>query len=91
MENTHQALGPDPLERLSAVLVERLGASWVHATCPGNRAVTLIHAVTGRRIGADPYQGRIILQTWTRGADAFTPTVAYTSDLGKHEDLEPRG
>ncbi|MFE1383432.1 hypothetical protein ACFW6S_31235 [Streptomyces sp. NPDC058740] len=85
--DTDPAMRPDPLERLGAVLIERLGAAWVPATRPGERAVTLVHAVTERRIGADPYQGRIILQAWTKGTTAFTPTAAYTPDLNRHEDV----
>ncbi|MFD9246088.1 hypothetical protein ACFV0D_30030 [Streptomyces sp. NPDC059556] len=79
---------PDPLERLGATLIERLGAAWVPDTRPGDRAVTLVHTVTDRRIGADPYQGRIILQAWTKGTRAVTPTGAYTPDLSGHEGLE---
>ncbi|MFF5393243.1 hypothetical protein ACFY5H_33875 [Streptomyces sp. NPDC013012] len=78
---------PDPLERLGAVLIERLGGAWVPDTRPGDRAVTLVHTVTDRRIGADPYQGRIILQAWTKGTTAVTPTAAYTPDLTRHEDV----
>ncbi|MET9954535.1 hypothetical protein ABZ135_23735 [Streptomyces sp. NPDC006339] len=79
---------PDPLERLGAVLILRLGSAWVPATRPGERAVTLLHTVTNRRIVADPYQGRIILQARTDNTDAFTPTGSYTPDLTGHEDLE---
>ncbi|MFI1719197.1 hypothetical protein [Streptomyces litmocidini] len=81
------AMKPDPLERLGAALIQRLGGAWVPDTRPGERAVTLVHAVTDRRIGADPYQGRIILQAWTKGTTAVTPTAAYTPDLTGHEDL----
>ncbi|MGW3521463.1 hypothetical protein [Streptomyces hydrogenans] len=86
--DTDPTVRPDPLERLGAVLIERLGAAWVPDTRPGDRAVTLVHTVTDRRIGADPYQGRIILQARTKGTTAFTPTGAYTPDLTGHEDLE---
>ncbi|MFC7796232.1 hypothetical protein [Streptomyces cinereoruber] len=86
--DTDPAMGPDPLERLGAVLIERLGGAWVSDTRPGDRAVTLLHSVTDRRVGADPYQGRIILQAWTKGTTAFTPTASYTPDLTGHEDLE---
>ncbi|MFB8166055.1 hypothetical protein [Streptomyces rubiginosohelvolus] len=85
--DTDPTMRPDPLERLGAVLIERLGAAWVPDTRPGERAVTLVHTVTDRRIGADPYQGQIILQAWTKGTTAFTPTAAYTPDLTGHEDL----
>nr|WP_012477070.1 hypothetical protein [Streptomyces sp. FR1]ABC67429.1 hypothetical protein pFRL1.41 [Streptomyces sp. FR1] len=85
---TDPAMGPDPLERLGAVLIERLGGSWVPATRRGERAVTLLHSVTDRRIIADPYQGQIILQARTETTDAFTPTGAYTPDLTGHEDLD---
>ncbi|MFJ5787918.1 hypothetical protein [Streptomyces hydrogenans] len=86
--DTDPALTPDPLERLGAVLIQRLGAAWVPAIRPGERAVTLLHTVTDRRIVADPYQGRIILQAWTETTEAFTPTGSYTPDLTGHEDLE---
>ncbi|MER7540126.1 hypothetical protein ABTX77_35915 [Streptomyces sp. NPDC097704] len=86
--DTDPAMRPDPLERLGAVLIERLDGVWVPDTRPGDRAVTLRHTVTDRRIGADPYQGRIILQAWTKGAGAVTPTGSYTPDLTGHEDLE---
>lgn len=85
--DTDPAMRPDPLERLGAVLIERLGGAWVPAARPGDRAVTLLHTVTDSRIGADPYQGRIILQVWTKGTDAFTPTGSCTPDLTGHEDL----
>ncbi|MFE7517123.1 hypothetical protein ACFU8I_38730 [Streptomyces sp. NPDC057540] len=85
--DTDPALRPDPLERLGAVLIERLGGAWVPDSRPGERAVTLLHTVTDRRIGADPYQGRIILQAWTKGTTTFTPTAAYTPDLNRYEDL----
>ncbi|MEW5627221.1 hypothetical protein AB1388_11700 [Streptomyces hydrogenans] len=88
MTTTDPALAPDPLERLGAVLIEHLGAAWVPATRPGERAVTLLHTVTDRRIVADPYQGRIILQARTETTDAFTPTGSYTPDLTGHEDME---
>jgi hypothetical protein len=52
--DTDQAMRPDPLERLGAVLIERLGGAWVPATQPGDPAVTLLHAITDCRIGADP-------------------------------------
>ncbi|MEU3400661.1 hypothetical protein [Streptomyces filamentosus] len=86
--DTDPTMRPDPLERLSAVLIQRLGAAWVPDTRPGDRAVTLVHTVTDRRIGADPYQGQIILQAWTKGTTAFTPTGAYTPPLTGQEDLE---
>ncbi|MER8233169.1 hypothetical protein [Streptomyces sp. NPDC094049] len=86
--DTAPTMRPDPLERLGAVLVDRLGGAWVPDTRPGDRAVTLLHSVTDRRIGADPYEGRIILQAWTKGTTAFTPTASYTPDLTGHEDLE---
>ncbi|MEU9858952.1 hypothetical protein [Streptomyces sp. NPDC047974] len=86
--DTDPTMRPDPLERFGAVLIERLGAAWVPDTRPGDRAVTLLHTVTDRRIVADPYQGRIILQARTETTDAFTPTGAYTPDLTGHEDLE---
>ncbi|MFE1579283.1 hypothetical protein [Streptomyces fradiae] len=86
--DTAPAMRPDPLERLSAALIQRLGGAWVPDTRPGERAVSLVHTVTDRRIGADPYQGRIILQAWTKGTTAVTPTAAYTPDLTGHEDLE---
>ncbi|MFE6818594.1 hypothetical protein [Streptomyces sp. NPDC057675] len=86
--DTDPTVRPDPLERLGAVLIERLGGPWVPDTRPGDRAITLIHAVTDRRIGADPYQGRIILQAWTKGTTAVTPTATYTPDLTGHEDLK---
>ncbi|MFH9958993.1 hypothetical protein ACH4OX_32920 [Streptomyces roseolus] len=85
--DTDPTVRPDPLERLGAVLIERLGAAWVPDTRPGDRAVTLVHTVTDRRVGADPYQGRIILQAWTKGTRAVTPTGAYTPNLTGHEDL----
>ncbi|GGY82826.1 hypothetical protein GCM10010363_74370 [Streptomyces omiyaensis] len=85
--DTDPTVRPDPLERLGAVLIERLGGVWVPDTRPGDRAVTLRHTVTDRRIGADPYQGRIILQAWTKGTTAFTPTATYTPNLTGHEDL----
>ncbi|MFC8793349.1 hypothetical protein [Streptomyces cinereoruber] len=86
--DTGPAMRPDPLECLGAVLIERLGGAWVSDTRPGDRAVTLVHSVTDRRVGADPYQGRVILQAWTKGTTAVTPTAAYTPDLTGHEDLE---
>ncbi|MFJ2060325.1 hypothetical protein ACIOMM_30910 [Streptomyces sp. NPDC087908] len=86
--NTDPTMRPDPLERLGVVLIERLGGAWVPNTRPGDRAVTLLHTVTDRRIGADPYQGRIILQAWTKGTAAVTPTAFYTPDLTGHEDTE---
>ncbi|MFI8516007.1 hypothetical protein ACIGHB_33295 [Streptomyces sp. NPDC085460] len=86
--DTDPTVRPDPLERLGAVLIQRLGGAWVPATRPGERAVTLVHTVTDRRIVADPYQGQIILQARTETTDAFTPTGAYTPDLTGHEDLE---
>ncbi|MFF4874089.1 hypothetical protein [Streptomyces sp. NPDC000961] len=85
--DTNPAMKPDPLERLGAALIQRLGGAWVPDTRPGERAVTLVHTVTDRRIGADPYQGRIILQAWTKGTTAVTPTAAYTPDLTRHEDV----
>ncbi|MFC9734277.1 hypothetical protein ACFWGM_29705 [Streptomyces roseolus] len=85
--DTNPALTPDPLERLGAVLIQRLGGAWVPATRPGEKAVTLLHTVTDRRIVADPYQGQVILQARTKGTTAFTPTGAYTPDLTGHEDL----
>ncbi|MFD8821015.1 hypothetical protein ACFV1C_01370 [Streptomyces sp. NPDC059605] len=85
--DTDPAMRPDPLERLGAVLIERLGGAWVPDTRPGDRAVTLVQTVTDRRVGADPYQGRIILQAWTKGTTAVTPTGTYTPDLTGHEDL----
>ncbi|MFE1271246.1 hypothetical protein [Streptomyces sp. NPDC058758] len=86
--DTDPTVRPDPLERLGALLIERLGSAWVPDTRPGDRAVTLVHTVTDRRVGADPYQGRIILQAWTKGTTAVTPTGAYTPDLTGHEGLE---
>ncbi|MFB7827417.1 hypothetical protein [Streptomyces hydrogenans] len=85
--DTDPAMRPDPLERLGAILIQRLGGAWVPDTRPGDRAVTLVHTVTDRRIVADPYQGRISLQARTETTDAFTPTGSYTPDLTGHEDL----
>ncbi|MFB8043149.1 hypothetical protein ACFC8F_17885 [Streptomyces hydrogenans] len=85
--DTDPAMRPDPLERLGAILIQRLGGAWVPDTRPGDRAVTILHTITDRRIVADPYQGRIILQARTETATAFTPTGSYTPDLTGHEDL----
>ncbi|MDV5143227.1 hypothetical protein R1T08_02600 [Streptomyces sp. SBC-4] len=85
--DTDPAMRPDPLERLGAALIQRLGGAWVYATRPGEQAVTLLHTVIDRRIVADPYKGRIILQARTESATAFTPTGSYTPDLTGHEDL----
>lgn len=88
MENaTSQTPGSEALQRLGAVLIQRLGECWVSDTRPGDRAVTLVHTVTDHRLGADPYEGRIILQAWTKGTTAVTPTASYTPDMTGHEGL----
>ncbi|MFF9854259.1 hypothetical protein [Streptomyces litmocidini] len=35
--DTAPAMTPDPLERLSAVLIQRLGGAWIPATRPGEQ------------------------------------------------------
>ncbi|MFE7948230.1 hypothetical protein [Streptomyces sp. NPDC057426] len=84
---TDRAVWPDPLERLSGALIQRLGPAWVPGTRPGEYHVTLVHLATGRRGGVDPRERRIVLQAWTRNGNGVTPTAIYTPELRGYEDL----
>ncbi|MFJ4343160.1 hypothetical protein [Streptomyces sp. NPDC088915] len=79
---------PDPLERLATVLLDRLGPAWVSDTRPGEKAVVLLHVGSGRRIGADPRESRIVMQAWTKGSGHVTPTAHYTPDTTGHPGLD---
>ncbi|MEV7675870.1 hypothetical protein [Streptomyces sp. NPDC088752] len=78
---------PDLLERLATVLLDRLGPAWVSDTRPGEQAAVLLHVGSGRRIGADPRESRIMMQAWTKGSGHVTPTAHYTPDTTGHPDL----